>query len=126
MDGSYRFLWNDHALQSLYAELPFATLLAVILVAIAVLSKGADWMVDGVVDLARRTGIPRIVIGAAAVTRPLAIPPNFFLFHFPVMLLILASFRLFVRLNRSGTFSHGQGAWLLSIYLGYLVLLYRA
>ncbi len=346
MDGSYRFLWNDHALQSLYAELPFATLLAVILVAIAVLSKGADWMVDGVVDLARRTGIPRIVIGAtfvslgttipevfvavtaawmgnpglalgngvgsiicnsgmifgltclvgrvpvdryvlnrtgrvqfgaalllvlaavgvravnpeapvlprwvgagllillaaylyaayvwygrgahrtpgpdgtatdgdvrlprvfllflgglacvllgarvlvpaaaetalrigvpddviaatlvafgtslpelvtaitalrrghpeitvgnivgadvlnslfvigaAAVTRPLAIPQNFFLFHFPAMLLILASFRLFVRLNRSGSFSHGQGAWLLSLYLGYLVLLYRA
>ena len=33
------------------------------------------------------------VIGAAAAARPLAIPPNFYYFHFPAMLIILYSFR---------------------------------
>ena len=64
------------------------------------------------------------VIGAAAAARPLAIPPTFFLYHFPALLLILVSFRLFISLNRSGTFSRLQGAWLLSIYIVYVVLQY--
>ncbi len=64
------------------------------------------------------------VIGAAAAARPLAVPRTFYLFHFPAMLLILYSFRLFIALNREGPFRRWQGAWLLGIYLVYLGLQY--
>lgn len=64
------------------------------------------------------------VVGAAAAAKPLAIPPNFFTFHFPAMLLILYSFRFFIFINRDGYFKRVQGAWLLTIYLVYLILQY--
>jgi len=64
------------------------------------------------------------VIGASAAARPLEIPPNFFLFHFPAMLNILYSFRTFITMNKDGVFKRWQGAWLLGIYLTYLVLQY--
>ena len=40
------------------------------------------------------------VIGAAALTEPLNIPDNFYYFHFPAMLAILYSFRVFIFMNR--------------------------
>jgi len=64
------------------------------------------------------------VIGAAAFARPLTVPPNFYSFHFPAMLLILYSFRLFIRMNTDGWFKRWQGAWILGIYLVYLGLQY--
>lgn len=64
------------------------------------------------------------VIGAAAAASPLEIPSNFFRFHFPAMLLILYSFRVFISMNKDGKFKRWQGAWLLGIYLVYLVLQY--
>jgi cation:H+ antiporter len=64
------------------------------------------------------------VIGAAAAAVPLAIPKNFYTLHFPVMLLILFSFRVFISTNKSGYFSRWQGIWLLTVYVGYLVLQY--
>ncbi len=64
------------------------------------------------------------VIGAAAAVSPLEIPRTFFIFHFPAMLIILYSFRVFVFMNRNGTFKRWQGVWLLSIYLVYVVLQY--
>lgn len=64
------------------------------------------------------------VIGAASFAKPLAIPPNFFTFHFPAMLLILYSFRLFIYMNKDGWFKRWQGVWLLGIYASYLVLQY--
>jgi cation:H+ antiporter len=64
------------------------------------------------------------VIGAAAAARPLAIPPNFFTFHFPAMLIILYSFRVFISMNKGGTFKRWQGFWLLGIYLIYVILQY--
>ena len=65
------------------------------------------------------------VIGAAALASPLQVPPNFFHFHFPAMLLILFSFRLFVSLNRDGWFKRAQGVWIFGVYLAYLALQYR-
>jgi len=62
------------------------------------------------------------VIGAASLAVPLAIPPTFFRFHFPVMLIILISFRAFIGMNRQ--FRRWQGGWLLFIYLAYIVLQY--
>jgi cation:H+ antiporter len=64
------------------------------------------------------------VIGAAAAARPMTIPPSFYRFHFPAMIIILYSFRFFVFTNRDGWFKRWQGAWILGIYLIYLILQY--
>ncbi len=64
------------------------------------------------------------VIGAAAAAKPLAVPPNFFLFHFPAMLLILYPFRFFIFINKDGFFKRWQGGWMLAIYALYIVLQY--
>lgn len=64
------------------------------------------------------------VIGAAAAAAPLAIPPTFFSFHFPAMLLILYSFRIFIFTNRDGVFRRWQGVWLLTVYAVYVFLQY--
>jgi len=64
------------------------------------------------------------VIGAAAAAKPLAVPPNFYLFHFPAMLLILYPFRFFIFINTDGFFKRWQGGWMLGIYVLYLVLQY--
>ena len=64
------------------------------------------------------------VIGAAAFAKPLEVPPNFFSFHFPAMLIILYSFRVFIFMNKDGWFKRWQGGWILGIYVVYLVLQY--
>ncbi|MGD8836346.1 MAG: hypothetical protein PVJ19_15495, partial [Desulfobacteraceae bacterium] len=64
------------------------------------------------------------VIGAAATAKPLAVPSNFFYFHFPAMLIILWSFRVFISMNRDGRFRRWQGIWLLSVYAVYVILQY--
>jgi len=64
------------------------------------------------------------VIGAAAAAAPLAIPRNFYYFHFPVMLLVLYSFRVFISFNRRLVFYRWQGVWLLSIYGIYVFMQY--
>ena len=64
------------------------------------------------------------VIGMAAIAVPLAVPNNFFMLHFPTMLLILISFRIFISINTRGRFHRWQGAWLFSIYTCYIVLQY--
>lgn len=66
------------------------------------------------------------VIGAAAAAAPLEIPANFFYFHFPAMLIILFSFRLFISMNKSGTFKRWQGAWLLGVYCVYIYQQYAS
>ena len=69
-----QFLWDGEALARLVADLPTFGLIALMAVCIAVLVKGAHWMIDGVVFLARRTGIPRIVIGATIVSLGTTLP----------------------------------------------------
>ena len=64
------------------------------------------------------------VVGAAATARPIEVPTTFFYFHFPAMLLILYSFRVFIFVNRDGWFKAWQGAWLLGIYAVYVGLQY--
>ena len=51
-------------------------------------------------------------------------PDNFFTFHFPAMLIILYSFRVFIFLNTDGWFKRWQGAWILGVYGAYLALQY--
>ncbi len=72
-----RFFVDETALQQAMAGLPMLALLVVIVVAIGILSKGADWMIDGVVQLAQRTKIPSVVIGATIVSLGTTMPEAF-------------------------------------------------
>ncbi len=70
-------LWDTDALHALMAGAPALLLLVIIIICIALLSKGADWMVDGVVALAHRTGLSKIVIGATIVSLGTTTPEAF-------------------------------------------------
>jgi cation:H+ antiporter len=101
----------------------FGTSLPELMTAITAVRKGhPEIMVGNVVGADVLNCL--FVIGAAAVARPLAVPSNFFVFHFPAMLLILYAFRAFIFMNKDGQFKKWQGAWLVGIYLIYLVLQY--
>ncbi len=63
-----RWIGDEQLLYDLAAGLPSAILLIIIAACLIVLAKGADWMIDGVVELAHRTGLPRIVIGATVIS----------------------------------------------------------
>jgi cation:H+ antiporter len=69
-----RWIGDEALLHELVKGLPTIGLLGIIAVCILLLSKGADWMIDGVVGLARRTGLPRIVIGATIVSLGTTMP----------------------------------------------------
>jgi cation:H+ antiporter len=73
----FQWVWDKQSLEGLAEGLPSWVLLLVIVVSIAVLSKSADWMIDGVVHLARRTGLPRIVIGATIISLGTTTPEAF-------------------------------------------------
>ncbi|MCF8031963.1 MAG: sodium:calcium antiporter [Desulfarculaceae bacterium] len=101
----------------------FGTSLPELMTAISAIRKGQPQIMVGNVVGADVLNC-LFVIGAAAMARPLAVPDNFFTFHFPAMLLILYSFRVFIFMNSDGWFKRWQGAWILSIYAAYLVLQY--
>ncbi|RJX34883.1 MAG: sodium:calcium antiporter [Desulfarculus sp.] len=101
----------------------FGTSLPELVTAISAVKKGhPQIMVGNVVGADVLNCL--FVIGAAAAARPLEVPPNFFFFHYPAMLLILFSFRVFISLDRDGWFRRWQGAWMLGVYLLYVVLQY--
>ncbi|MGD9124316.1 MAG: sodium:calcium antiporter [Desulfarculaceae bacterium] len=101
----------------------FGTSVPELMTAIAAVRKGhPQIMVGNVVGADVLNCL--FVIGAAATARPLQIPENFYFFHFPAMLLILYSFRFFIFLNRDDWFKRWQGAWILGLYLIYLILQY--
>ena len=78
MDNSLlRWIGDEALLQQFVAGLSTPVLLLIIVACIALLSKGADWMIDGVVDLAERTGLPKIVIGATVVSLGTTLPEAF-------------------------------------------------
>lgn len=64
------------------------------------------------------------VIGAAACASPLAVPPNFYILHFPAMLFILYAFRAFIFMARDGHFRRWQGGFLVLVYVVYVTLQY--
>ena len=101
----------------------FGTSLPELMTAIAAVRKGHPEITVGNIVGADVLNC-LFVIGAAAAARPLSIPPNFYSFHFPAMLIILYSFRYFIFRNKKGHFKKTQGAWLLSVYLVYLILQY--
>ncbi|MBW1977772.1 MAG: sodium:calcium antiporter [Deltaproteobacteria bacterium] len=101
----------------------FGTSLPELMTAVASVRKGhPEIMVGNIVGADVLNCL--FVIGAAAVARPLEIPGNFFTFHFPAMLIILYSFRVFIFMNKDGRFKRFQGIWLLGVYVVYVVLQY--
>jgi len=66
--GMLRWIGDETLLHNLVAGFPTDVLFVIIAVCLLLLVKGADWMIDGVVALARRTGLPRIVIGATIIS----------------------------------------------------------
>jgi cation:H+ antiporter len=100
----------------------FGTSLPELMTAIAAVRKGHPEITVGNIVGADVLNV-LFVIGAAAAAAPLAIPPNFYYFHFPAMLIILYSFRVFITMNRT-EFHRWQGVWLLSVYGGYVFLQY--
>ena len=71
------WIGDETLLQGLVSGQSTLVLLLVIVFCIAMLSMGADWMIDGVVDLAERTGMPKIVIGATVVSLGTTLPEAF-------------------------------------------------
>jgi cation:H+ antiporter len=101
----------------------FGTSLPELMTAIASVRKGhPEIMVGNIVGADVLNCL--FVVGAAAMAHPLNIPPTFYRFHFPAMLLILYSFRAFISIRPKPVFKRWQGAWLLGIYLVYVVLQY--
>jgi len=101
----------------------FGTSLPELMTAVSAVRKGhPEIMVGNVVGADVLNCL--FVIGAAAVAKPLAIPPNFYSFHFPAMILILYPFRAFIFMNNDGRFKKWQGAWLFGVYLIYVILQY--
>ena len=101
----------------------FGTSLPELMTAIAAVRKGHPEITVGNIVGANVLNI-LFVVGGAAAARPLLIPSNFFSLHFPVMLFILYSFRVFVIIEKGGRFRRWQGGWLLGIYLSYLIYQY--
>jgi cation:H+ antiporter len=100
----------------------FGTSLPELMTAIAAVRKGHPEITVGNIVGADVLNV-LFVIGAAAAAAPLTIPANFYYFHFPAMLIILFSFRVFISMNK-GVFHRWQGVWLLGVYLVYIILQY--
>ncbi len=58
----------DEALAAWIGVLSWPLLTALIVLSIALLGKGADWLVEEAVALSRRSGLPKIIIGATIVS----------------------------------------------------------
>jgi len=101
----------------------FGTSLPELVTAISAIRKGHPEITVGNIVGADVLNV-LFVIGAATAATPLEIPSNFFLFHFPAMLIILISFRVFISMNKFGSFQRWQGGWLLGIYGVYVFLQY--
>jgi len=69
-----RWIGDEAFLNEFVRGIPTIGLVGIIAFCILLLSKGADWMIDRVVHLARRTGLPRIVIGATIVSLGTTMP----------------------------------------------------
>jgi len=72
-----QLLVNEAVLRDYLSGASSTILVGIVVFCIAILSKGADWLVDGAVDLAKRTGMPEIVIGATVISLGTTLPEAF-------------------------------------------------
>ncbi|MEJ2723930.1 MAG: calcium/sodium antiporter [Deltaproteobacteria bacterium] len=116
---AYRFGVPDDVIAA--TMVAFGTSLPELITAIAAILKGYPEIALGNVVGADVLNC-LFVIGSAAVARPLVIHPTFYTFHFPAMLVVLYSFRFFIFINKDNKFKRWQGAWLMAVYLIYVIL----
>ncbi|MGJ3244078.1 MAG: sodium:calcium antiporter, partial [Opitutales bacterium] len=64
----------ESALSSFFQSTPLIALLGIIAVAVFVLGKGADLLVDEAVALSKRLGVPSVIIGATIVSLGTTLP----------------------------------------------------
>lgn len=72
-----RWIADETLLYGLLEGIPVPLLLVIITISIVLLWRGADWMIEGVVGFAERTGLPKIVIGATIVSLGTTTPEAF-------------------------------------------------
>lgn len=72
-----KIISHEAVLLELVNGLSTPLLIVFIVVSLVVLTKGSDVLIEGVVSLARRTGIPRIIIGATIVSLGTTAPEAF-------------------------------------------------
>ncbi len=73
----FRWFVDEAVLHDWALGLPTWMILVVLVVSIGVLSKGSEWLIDGLVALAQRTGLPKVVIGATIVSLGTTTPEAF-------------------------------------------------
>lgn len=73
----WQWIGSEEVLQQALMEYSTGMLLVIIIFCIAMLSFGADWMIDGVVELAQKTKLPKILIGATIVSLGTTMPEAF-------------------------------------------------
>ena len=73
----WQWIGNEAVLSQFVNGFSTPVLILLIVICIAVLSFGAEWMIDGVVSLAVRTGLPTVVIGATIVSLGTTMPEAF-------------------------------------------------
>ena len=72
-----QYLFDEEALAVLFVQFSVWGLLVVLAITIAFLSKGADWLIDGRRDLARRAKIPKVIVGATILSLGTTAPEMF-------------------------------------------------
>ncbi|TFG38023.1 MAG: sodium:calcium antiporter, partial [Syntrophobacterales bacterium] len=72
-----RWITDETLLYGLLEGLPASVLIVTIVASISLLWKGSDWMIEGVVGFAERTGLPKIVIGATIISLGTTTPEAF-------------------------------------------------
>lgn len=69
-----KLIFEEHGLAELMTDLPIILLILVFAVSLYCLVKGSDWLIDAVVNIALRTGIPKAVLGATIVSLGTTLP----------------------------------------------------
>lgn len=73
----FRWFIDEAVLHDWALASPTWMILVALVISIGVLSKGSEWLIDGVVALAQRTGLPKVVIGATIVSLGTTTPEAF-------------------------------------------------
>lgn len=84
------------------------------------LVKGADWFVDGSAGIAKKMGIPQLVIGTAVIIAPVIYDAAFLI---DGIIAVLAGVLLWVSVLKTRSLRKPWGIVMLLCYLAYLVYL---
>ena len=94
--------------------------IALLAVGFLMLVKGADWFVDGSAGIAKKMGIPQLVIGTAVIIAPVIYDAAFLI---DGIIAVLAGVLLWVSVLKTRSLRKPWGIVMLLCYLAYLVYL---